>query len=294
VGIKDYKKVKKQSNSRKRKAAMRQENLASTTHRGAFGLFFLAFWGFFGWLLFFSPALEVSQIEVVGKEGAELSADTQKSLENKGGEFLQNQAEDFLGRNFLFFSAVKLEDQLAEQFKILKDIRVEKQFPKSLKIVAEEREQFITWCQGRYNEEDCFLVDEEGVVFYRLEEAPELAREVQARVLEEVMGEGEDVEPGAKLLDPSTLELILEVAATKGRYEWKTNFLKTPSRVAEQLEVETEAGWKAYFSTKQEAGQQLAVLEKVLTEEVGLENLGRLEYVDLRVSGRAVYRLQEE
>jgi cell division septal protein FtsQ len=274
----------------KKKVLSRREN--SVAKKGAFGLFFLAFWIFFGWLLFFSPALEISQIEVVGLEGEELGAGTKRALKKQAADFFSDQKGVFFGRNFLFFFPKQLEGQLRDQFKNLKEVRVTKQFPKSVRVEAQNRERFITWCQVK---RECFLVDQAGIIFYHLNKAPELEKKSQARVLEQAMShEGEQFKVGQQFLDPGTVDLILEIALTKNQYDWQLDSIETPSWIAEQVQVKTNAGWKAYFSTKQNPQEQLAVLERVLQDEVGPENLNQLEYVDLRIADRAVFKLKPQ
>ncbi len=65
-----------------------------------------------------------------------------------------------------------------------------------------------------------------------------------------------------------------------------------PAVGTEEVHVRTDRGWTLLLDAKRPFADQLAVLEKILTEELNPKALERLEYMDLRVPGKVFYRLR--
>ena len=66
--------------------------------------------------------------------------------------------------------------------------------------------------------------------------------------------------------------------------------METPSRVSEELRVETGQGWEAFLDVGQSPRDQAELLKKLLEESIKPEERSELNYIDLRVKGKAIYK----
>ena len=59
-----------------------------------------------------------------------------------------------------------------------------------------------------------------------------------------------------------------------------------------ELRVKTVQGWEIYFSTERPITTQARILKRILKSKLVEEDLSQLEYIDLRIKGKAVYRFK--
>jgi cell division septal protein FtsQ len=208
----------------------------------------------------------------------ELKADISRELE---GEYLWVLPQN----NLLLVRSRQLKKMLREKYRLIRNISIRRKFPNELSVHIEERESHISWC---FNDK-CFLVDERGEAFLELENNENEAVKV-------VDSSGKEIGLGERVADPEFIffvEKIPQVMTEELHLELEGVFV-TPSSMSNEVHVKTKEGWKVYFSTSRKLETQVEILKKIIRETVGKEKIGELEYVDLRIKGKAIYKLRQE
>ncbi len=140
------------------------------------------------------------------------------------------------------------------------------------------------WCQA----DNCFLIDESGVVFSDVSEADkELLRIVD-------IDYEEDLNLGKEVVVKENLFLLLELASKIKSIEGLGVSIQELELVSdERINVVTIEGWRIFVNPKKEVDWQLAKLEVDLREEIPYDKRKDLEYIELRFNNFAPYKYQE-
>lgn len=100
------------------------------------------------------------------------------------------------------------------------------------------------------------------------------------------------IRPGDAVVRDQVIALLHEIVVLlPERLSVNVAELILPAIGAEEIHVQTDAGWRLLLDTRRPLADQLAALEKVAAEQLAEDALGRLEYLDLRVPGKVYYRL---
>ncbi len=136
----------------------------------------------------------------------------------------------------------------------------------------------------------CFYIDKEGIIY---KESPLMSGSL---VLNIYSTKNESVNFGTKVTSPEMIDFILaakeELAKIKTAYGLFPVVADFEIIGIEDLRVRTSEGWQIYFNPTYSVDPQIKNLEMVLDKEIE-ENRANLEYIDLRIEGRAYYRLKE-
>lgn len=236
------------------------------------------------YILFFSPLLEVNRILIKGN--SELSAREIESIvqENIQGRYLKIAPKN----NLILASSARIRSNLLNSFKKLSGVEVKKIFPDAIEISVQERKSLLIWCAAG----PCYIVDENGYAYTGADfEAEEIK---QNNLVTAIDTSAKPVSTGEKVLDPSYIQFISNI---KDELEKKTGIkiageYKTGSRMAEEVNVRTEAGWEIYFSSSLPLDASLRTLSTFLEKETAVKT-DTFEYIDLRAESKVYYKLKE-
>lgn len=180
--------------------------------------------------------------------------------------------------------------------------KLEKKAEKAESSVVEKKASAI-WCQiarpqdispigttTAFSEADlwpesnnCYYIDKEGIIF---REAPE----VYGTVLSTFYGNYDELKLGKKVMEPSLFEftgLLKDEARNEG-----LEFIKfLDESVNSELKAMVSDRWVVYFDLARPAVGQVKVLGTLLRDFIK-DNRVNLWYVDLRIAGRAFYKLK--
>lgn len=251
-------------------------------------LFWIAFFVFLGttvWALFFSSLMRINSINITNQriDKNELSRVIAQEL---NGMYLTYIPKD----NLLVASKKNIKATLLRQFRLIKKVTIQRVFPNALLINIEERESTLAWCVAG----ECFLVDENGEAFFAL-----------AADDSELMGGGlvriDDQSPnriavGRHIVLPEVARLCQQfpdaVAQVLGIEP--NRVMSTPSPMANEMRMKTNAGWDLLWNTSIPLDQQLALLKQVIEQQLKPEQVAQLEYLDIRLKGKVIYRLKQQ
>ncbi len=241
------------------------------------GILILIFLFFIFYFLFFSKTFQVEKIIVAGLEkvsSQELKVFVEEKLENKIF-FLKTKSIFSVKLN-------KIKKDILDSFPQIAEVEIRRGIPNYLSLLLIERLGIANWCQ----EEKCFLLDNEGVIFEEVLLKTDLVKIIDKQSLK-------SFNLGEKVIEKDKLsKIVLEIAP-----ELKTN-LKIPLKEFvivsnEKLEVFTIEDWKIYFNLQGDLGWQITKLRAVLEEKIPPEKRKDLEYIELRFGNLAPFKYKD-
>jgi cell division septal protein FtsQ len=232
----------------------------------------LIFLGSLFYFLFFSSFFQVKNIFISGAE--KISSDEIKN-------FVQNKLEKkilFLRTKTIFLINInEIEKEVLKNFPSVAEIKIGRKFPDVLNINLVGRSPLANFCQ----DEKCFLLDKEGIVF---EES-----EPKANLIKIVDGQREKTPRlGEIIIERDYLEKIFKIQ----KYIQEEIKIEIEEFIAfsQRLNVKTIEGWEIYFDPREDINWQLTKLKFVLKEKIPLEKRKDLEYIELRFGDLATFR----
>ena len=252
-----------------------------------FWLLFLAFGGAVGWTLLFSPALKVKKITVKTKTIDKIKIETVAKEELIGSRW-----KFFSADNLLLIKRCNIKRRIQDEFLLAKQASVKMKFPDQLMISVLERQFVAVWC----GKEGCWWIDETGTIFRKIEnQLPITAAQQENTVVLRNTGQTETARVGEKVIDSSLVsfsrQLFLE-AENRSSMKLKRE-LQIPSSIANEVWAITDRGWRIYFSVDEPIEKELAILEKALEKNISPAEQQQLEYIDLRLKGKVVYKTKQ-
>jgi len=235
-----------------------------------------------GYLLFFSSWAQVQAIHVEGARAV-----SSEQIERVVREEMASRVFGVLPRNTgILFPKATVLASLQHSFPRIKDVYLSAKFPEEISIHITEREVEGMWC-NLGSERMCAFFDDTGVIF---EYAPKTTRGFLFFQVVEQRTEGEILKLGTQALDQelySFLSFLREGIALRELPALRYRIVSD-----EEIRVEFQGGWEAFFSRDDNPVYQVEVLHRVLTKEIE-DDLPFLDYIDLRVKNKVFYSLDK-
>lgn len=235
-------------------------------------LFILGILGTIFYFLIFSSIFQIKEIKISGNQSIATN-------------FLKETIEPTIEKKFLFFSSrsiflVNLKEinkVFSEKFPKLASVNLKRDFPDVLILEVKEREAVGVWCQ----KENCFLIDQEGVIFEKGLSETKLIIQSQEKEGESSLGE--------MVMEKNHLQSILEIQRKLAEnFQIKIGeFFILPKG---KLTARTTEGWQIYFDISGDIAKQILNLSLVLEKKISAEKRKNLEYIDLRFDNRVYYK----
>jgi len=190
---------------------------------------------------------------------------------------LENKVLFFETKSIFALDTKQIKRDILDSFPQIAEVKVSRGFFDAIGVEVTEREALALWCQ----EERCFLIDTEGIIFEEVSPDMELFR----------IRSGQAVDSLALGLTVVARERLGQVFNVKSDLAETAEVSITEAFLAseERLNVKTSEGWEIYFNLKGNIDWQLTELKMVLEKEIPPEcsldrKRGELEYIDLRFS----------
>lgn len=246
-----------------------------------FWLLFLVFWVFCGWVLFFSNYTKIESVEVFSEKISK------KELRKISENFMAEKWFGYIPKdNFFLFPRKTFAEKVKNDFKLVREVGFDNKFPNKIRIEVEERQEIVIWCAR----EKCWLLDEMGKVFYSLqpEEKDERFKEYQVVTDESHL----EVEEGQKI---ESGDLIGFIEKSKREIEEQMDLriareARTPALISREIRFRVEEeDWEIYLNLDEDIYSQVSLLEEILESSINSQEREHLNYIDLRIPGKAIY-----
>ena len=178
-------------------------------------------------------------------------------------------------KNIILLNLREIREEILNKFPQIADLEISREYSDTLNLVILERLGVASLCQ----EEKCFLLDQEGIIFEMSEVRSPVIRGAEQGSL------------GEKVIEKEVLSQILEV-------NFQLKNLEIPVRefviVAEdKLVVQVEGDWQIYLNLQKDMEWQITKLRAVLEEKIPVKDRNNLEYIELRFGNFAPYKLKD-
>ena len=227
--------------------------------------------------LFYVPSLRISRVQITG-----LSIADEKELRTEILTALSSRRYLIIPKDHLvLFQRKEIETLLSNKFRV-KQFDLKKDFPSGLKIVLSERETWAVWCRAS-NLENCFLIDQGGVVF---EKAAGFAGSAVLKIIDARDEDflGKNVLPNQSF---EKISLFREWIKDQVGEEIRKVNIKSSGKT---FLLYTRAGW--YVLIDDETDITKAIENLVLGLSEIKEGRSKLEYIDLRFPDKIFYKFK--
>lgn len=230
------------------------------------------------WAIFYSPLFLIKS--VVADSPDDTAAEISKVVEpmvfgKKYGIFNKNHPL-FVDRKFIAAS-------VSQHFSQLGEVGVKYDFFKHMLVItAESRLPVAHWCSGG----ECYLIDRRGVIYAA-------AGQREGSLILTIQDEtGRALKPGVMAVPEAWMEFFSAMRDRLKPIIWVTQIiLEKESLGAHYVRLQTADGWSILVDTDMQPALISDELEALMAKELKGKTK-RLDYVDLRVSGRAYYRFR--
>lgn len=243
------KKLKKKHTTKKRKSIFKK----APFWWSVFFVFFCAI-GFYFFFLY--PYFYIKEIKV---EGLDI-----ENIEDMVNPHIEKNFPFFSSESIFFVSLSGIEEEILSNFHEIKNVNARRVFPHTVNIKITKRSPFLSWC----NENQCFKIDEEGVVFKEGREKILLYKDVNKDIGEKVI----------------TKDEVVAIKKIINNIEGVQSFTILPSK----MEVKTDKNYSIYFLIEDDIDRQIENLQFTLKEKIN--NPEEIDYIDVRYGDSVYYR----
>lgn len=254
--------------------------------RVLFWLLFLGFWGICGYILLFSPYLEVDSVSIEGNQDIskrEIADQVAKSIEGKYFNF-------FPKRNFFFVNKKDIDAALKSNFDQLEVASIGKKFPGTISIQVTERKPELVWCSGGV----CYFVDRSGLAYGGATGADEELRKMG--FLTVIDDSAVPVDMGKTKISPDYIGFI-EAANSMLRDDLKLDpaeSFHTAGIASGEISVKNSEGWTVKLGSEFSIEDAKRVMQTLFEKELNEEVRKNLDYLDLRIKNKIYYKIKQE
>ena len=176
---------------------------------------------------------------------------------------------------------VNLEEarkKVLEDFPRVGQVKIKRRLPDKISVEIEERRPVAVFCLPE-QENDCFLVDRQGIAFDKPEEN---------FLLMKIIGKRENLSFGKRAIEKTYLDKVLEI---QKEMEQKQGIkVSSFNLLAKKIVVQTLEGWQVFFDPAGDISEQIFNLSVLLKTKLPPENRHSLRYIDLRFGNRVFFK----
>ncbi len=281
---------------KKKKPSPQRQKIKKPINWKKVGVVFLAicFLVLVGWVLFFSPALQINNIKVDG-------SDNQKQIINEVDKIKQSFLFNKLSKNnlILFSKAQLIKDITKDNIKI-KKVEVVKEFPGTLIIKITKREKLFLW---RFPS-GCQLYDEDGVKIKSTDCAGGEDNKLTAICQDNDLTKGLEclsikTDDDVNNFDKKNIKEKSQLAGKIFNFLKQTTYFNSsilisiPSAVTGEINVKNSQYGSLLFDVNNNIDKQLKTLKAFLEQKISLNELQQMDYIDLRIKNKLIYKFKE-
>ncbi|MFH0969051.1 MAG: FtsQ-type POTRA domain-containing protein [Patescibacteria group bacterium] len=238
-----------------------------------------------GYVLFFSPFLEIKEISVKGISELNYGDVLQKAVGISKEKYLRLIPKN----NLIIFPSNKAEREILNSFKKISSVEVKKVFPDRIEVAVVERKSLLIWCSAG----PCYVIDENGYAYNNADFESEEIK--QNNLLTIIDDSAKPVILGEKVLNKNYIDFVSDSGDELNKELGMkiTGEYRTKSRIAEEIRIKAEEGFEIFFSTSLPMSGSMQTLKTFLEKEMAGKDKSKLEYIDLRAENKVYYKFKD-
>ncbi len=223
------------------------------------------------YIVFFSDIFKISRVDVQGP-----NKEITQSLEVETNKYIKSLLTN---NNWIFLNSEDLKKQLQKTFTGQESIIVKKKFPNKLEVKTDAQKSAIIWKTGKQS----YVISVSGRAIGEINE-----KKASGSMPTIVDGSNIPVNVGSKVVARDFVDFVMKLDGY-----FKANKIAieqySVAETTSELNVKINGGYTIRFNTSDSADSQLRSLTATL-DLLKSQNKVPLEYLDLRVTGRAFYK----
>jgi cell division septal protein FtsQ len=234
------------------------------------------------YFFFFYPDFQVKNIIISGNEKINT-----KDIENLAWSQVSKKIFgifewNVFTKSIFLVDTGKINKEILEKFPAVESAKIDKNFPDKLMLGLTERKPVGVFCD---NNNDCFLIDGNGVVFEPSGGAAGTFITIRRASENSQIFAGEDV-VNKNIMD--AISKIEKNLKDNFQIDMQEAMLSNPFR----LDIKTAENWEIYFGmdSNSNINLQLTKLDLLLQKQIPPAERKNLQYIDLRFKDRAYYK----
>ncbi len=244
------------------------------------------------YIFIFYSGLQVKNVIISGNEKAQSKDIEDFIFGNVDKIFLEAGNLKLTSKNIFLVNTDDLSKKVLKKFSIIKKLKIDKKLPQTLLLGVEERKPLGIFCNNflagpkgypEAEKEECFLIDENGVIFEPIFQAPK-----NVTVVRQALGE-KNVFTGEEVIAKNIMSAISKIKnSLKDNFQINVEeaLISNPFKI----NIKTNENWEIYFDLDSDINLQIAKMNLILKKEISAENRKNLQYIDLRFKDRAYYK----
>jgi cell division septal protein FtsQ len=254
--------------------------------RVLFWLLFLGFLGICGYILLFSPYLDVDAISIEGNQDISNREIESRVLESIEGKYFNI----FPKKNFFFVNEKNINTVLKSNFDQLEVASIEKKFPGTISVRVTERKPELVWCSGGV----CYFVDKTGLAY---DGAVGTEEELRTKGFLTVIDDSAvPVDLGKTKISPDYVGFI-ESANLMLREDLQIDPVEsfhTSGIASGEISVKNREDWTVKLSSELSIEDAKKVIQTLFEKELNEEVRKNLDYLDLRIKNKIYYKIRQD
>ncbi|MFA5925728.1 MAG: FtsQ-type POTRA domain-containing protein [Parcubacteria group bacterium] len=246
----------------------------------------LVFFGVCIYLLVFSSLLEIETVSVEGNQSVPSEEIIDRVNESIGGNYYKL----FPKNNFFLVNSREIDGALRNNFYRLEVAGIEKKFPKAILVKVKERQPEMVWCSGGV----CYLIDKEGLAYTGTNGADDEMK--NRNFLTVIDDNSRSVDIGKTTIGKDFIEYLKQTDAVLTddlKLEIEDTY-HTPALASQEIFVKIKEGdgWILKLSSGVAPDETKKIIQTIFDKDLNPEKRKNLDYLDLRVKGKAYYKLK--
>ncbi|MFC1632990.1 cell division protein FtsQ/DivIB [Patescibacteria group bacterium] len=207
------------------------------------------------------------------------------TVESKVWDLIDDKWIGFIPHsNIWLVSRTKLKSEIMSSLPGIEDIHIEKHLPNNLRLKLTVREPVFVWSSaGKY-----YYGDRTGMIFTEVMRTE--ITDVTLPFIHDTSNGTVTIQEHVLLAD--AINYLDDISLKlKDKFGFVITMYTAPSSLAPELEIHISEGWSIKLSPDDNQDQQIAILDKLLKEQIGSKRKSLL-YVDLRTLELVTYKLK--
>ena len=249
-------------------------------------LFFIIFVLSAVYLVIFWSGFEVKNVVISGNDKIDSKELQETVLSNSTTGLVKFWNLDLISRSIILLNTDKLDKQVLEKFPLIEKISIDKRLPQTLALQITERKPLGVYCSGQSgNNQQCFLIDQNGVIFESLGTVPG-----DFVIVRQVLQDN-NLYTGESVITQNAVDAISKIQKDL-KDDFQINIKEALITSSLRLDVKTDGGWEIYLNlgSDPDIGSQITKLNLLLNDKINSDIRKTLQYIDLRFKDRAYYK----